>query len=323
MTLDGLRRRLTYANVMSTIAVFGVLAGGGAWAATKIGSDGIKAGAVRSKHIKDGTIAKADISRKARRALRGRRGPAGPVGPPGATGSPGEPGDPGPRGERGALGATGAAGESAFLADCSEGLATGDVMVRVGAVCVDRYEASIWDSPNGGSQITGPIPCDASGRDCTDIYARSVAGVTPRSEITWFQAQQALANSGKRLPTGAEWQAAAAGTPDSTACNVGTGSAQNTGANPGCVSMWGTNDMAGNLWEWVADWQEQSDGCSNWAAGFGTDVTCFGNGAPTRFPGAMLRGGDFNSDTAAGPFAVSANSRPSDSLIWFGFRGAR
>src|SRR5256885_10575002 len=35
---------------------------------------------------------------------------------------------------------------------------------------------------------------------------------------TYFQAQQALANSGKRLPTNAEWQAAVAGTPHSSAC---------------------------------------------------------------------------------------------------------
>ena len=74
-------------------------------------------------------------------------------------------------------------------------------------------------------------------------------GVEPRASITWFQAQQALANSGKRLPTNAQWQMAVAGTPDSTACNVGGSAAQKTGANPGCRSDWGANDMVGNLWE--------------------------------------------------------------------------
>jgi hypothetical protein len=37
---------------MSTIAVFGVLAGGGAWAASQIGPKDIKENAVRAKHIK-------------------------------------------------------------------------------------------------------------------------------------------------------------------------------------------------------------------------------------------------------------------------------
>ena len=50
--LHQLRRRITYANVMATIAVFGVLAGGGAYAASKIGPKDIKKNAVRAKHIK-------------------------------------------------------------------------------------------------------------------------------------------------------------------------------------------------------------------------------------------------------------------------------
>src|SRR5438874_617328 len=70
----------------------------------------------------------------------------------------------------------------------------------------------------GGTQYgvsSADYPCLANGNDCKGkIYARSVAGVTPSRSITWFQAQQALANSGKRLPTNAEWQQAAAGTPD-------------------------------------------------------------------------------------------------------------
>ena len=46
-----LRSSLSYANVMSTIAVFGALAGGGAWAASKIGTDEIENGAVTAKKL--------------------------------------------------------------------------------------------------------------------------------------------------------------------------------------------------------------------------------------------------------------------------------
>jgi hypothetical protein len=55
---------LTYANVMSTLAVFGVL-GGGAYAAAQIGPGDIKRNAVRSKHIKKNQVARKHLKRDA------------------------------------------------------------------------------------------------------------------------------------------------------------------------------------------------------------------------------------------------------------------
>ena len=90
-----------------------------------------------------------------------------------------------------------------------------DDMVASGSLCVDKYEASVWDAPTGGSQIAAST-CLADGSDCgknaaNPIYARSVAGATPAGSITWYQAVQACANVGKRLPTTSEWEMAAAG----------------------------------------------------------------------------------------------------------------
>jgi formylglycine-generating enzyme required for sulfatase activity len=203
-----------------------------------------------------------------------------------------------------------------------------DVMVKVGSVCIDRYENSIWDARKGGNQIAGvPIPCNDNGQDCDNIFARSVAGTTPAPSITWFQAQQALANSGKRLPTNAEWQMAVAGTPDSSACNVSNAGFQNTGSSPGCISRFGANDMVGNLSEWVADWDEQSAISTSWpGADFGSDYSSFGRGsdaASTGIPGAPTRGGNFCCGGAAGPFAVDASVQPSSDSGGIGFRGAR
>ena len=214
----------------------------------------------------------------------------------------------------------------------------GDKMVKAGSVCIDRYEASVWSEPSGGTQYgvsEDDYPCADSGQDCEgEIFARSVPGATPSRFITWFQAQQALANSGKRLPTNAEWQQAVAGTqdpgasPGSEDCNTNSAGPETTGERANCISDYGANDMVGNLLEWVADWDEQasSAACANWSAGLGSDFTCLGRGAGeagTRFPGALIRGGDWASGAGAGPLAVHGFNRPSESFSSFGFRGAR
>ncbi|MFQ5642846.1 MAG: SUMF1/EgtB/PvdO family nonheme iron enzyme [Thiogranum sp.] len=141
-----------------------------------------------------------------------------------------------------------------------------DDMVAVGSLCVDKYEASVWPTATGGIQESGGAitRCNADGSDCgangaNPIYARSVQGVLPNDSVTWYQAAQACANVGKRLPTTGEWQAAAAGTPSgtgdgSTGCNSLSGNALViTGNAPSCVSTAGAFDMVGNLMEWSAD----------------------------------------------------------------------
>ncbi len=221
---------------------------------------------------------------------------------------------------------------------------TNDIMVKVGPVCVDRYEASVWSLPDGddsgGSQFgtsSDNYPCNDNGNDCSStnpIYARTEAGVTPSRYITWFQAQQACAMSGKRLLTNAEWQMAAAGTPDpgtdngTTDCAVSS-SLSLTGSRSNCVSNWGVNDMVGNLLEWVADWiqdNEDSDGGTTSTSAYGDDeIYGIDEAFPAadRFPAALLRGGIWNYGTGAGVFMMFAASGPSDSYPGNGFRCAR
>lgn len=83
--------RPTYANVMSTIAVFLAL-GGISWAAVKlprnsVGSKQIKKNAVRGSDVKNGALTALDF--------KAGQIPAGPAGPKGDKGDPGEPGQPG------------------------------------------------------------------------------------------------------------------------------------------------------------------------------------------------------------------------------------
>src|SRR5262245_38556366 len=151
--------------------------------------------------------------------------------------------------------------EKFFAGTACPGNDPADVMIRVGDLCVDVYEASIWSERSGGTQygvVSDDYPCRDDGADCTAIYARSVAGVLPARFLTWFQAQQACRNAGKRLLTNAEWQAAAAGTPDPgydgdgiATCNTYTSGPKETGRGTACISAAGVRDMVGNLSEWV------------------------------------------------------------------------
>src|SRR5262245_60475562 len=91
--------------------------------------------------------------------------------------------------------------------------------------------------------------CERGGRGCAnDVYAVSLPSQTPSIHVSWFQAQEACANAGKRLPTSAEWQAAADGTPDprtgdeTTDCSIG-GLRILTGTRSRCVSARGAFDM--------------------------------------------------------------------------------
>jgi hypothetical protein len=94
--LAGIRERLTYANVMATIAVFAVLAGGGAYAASQIGPSDIAKNAVRAKHVKKGQIKAKHLAPGSVRTPKIQDGAvtaakladgvavSGPQGPPGA-----------------------------------------------------------------------------------------------------------------------------------------------------------------------------------------------------------------------------------------------
>jgi hypothetical protein len=60
-----IRKRLTYANVMSSIAVFLILGGATAIAAKKIGTGQLKAGAVTTGKIKKGAVKTGKLAKEA------------------------------------------------------------------------------------------------------------------------------------------------------------------------------------------------------------------------------------------------------------------
>jgi hypothetical protein len=96
------RPRLTYANLVATLALF-IALGGGAYAATEL-----PAHSVGTRELKNGAVTPTKLSRTAKALLkRGLRGATGARGAPGATGPTGAVGAAGATGATGAAGATG------------------------------------------------------------------------------------------------------------------------------------------------------------------------------------------------------------------------
>jgi hypothetical protein len=132
------RQRLTYANVMSTIAAFAALTTSGAYAADKITARDIKKSAVRAKHIKRNAVTTPKIRDGAITAAKLAAGVTGPAGPKGDTGSPGAVGPQGATGPAGPTGATGAPGISDYeYVEVIHNVQPGDTSIVRSASCPD------------------------------------------------------------------------------------------------------------------------------------------------------------------------------------------
>lgn len=107
-----LRARLTYANVMATIAVF-VALGGSSYAAIMVTGKNVKDSTLTGKDVKNSSLTGVDVRNGSLLASDFRAGqlPAGAKGDTGAQGPQGEAGAAGPKGDQGEAGAAGPKGD--------------------------------------------------------------------------------------------------------------------------------------------------------------------------------------------------------------------
>jgi eukaryotic-like serine/threonine-protein kinase len=141
--------------------------------------------------------------------------------------------------------------------------------VRLDAFYIDKYEVTnVLYSVCVYSGECAP-PKEKRSISRLEYYGDEKYKNYPVIYVDWNMAKDYCEWRGSRLPTEAEWEKAARGTdgriypwgndePNSTLANYASNVPDTTevGAYPNGASPYGVYDMAGNVWEWTADWYQ-------------------------------------------------------------------
>jgi formylglycine-generating enzyme required for sulfatase activity len=191
--------------------------------------------------------------------------------------------------------------------------------VYLDAYAVDKYE------------VTNALYkrfMDATGRAAPAYWtdAKWNGATQPVVGVSWHDADAYCRWAGKRLPTEAEWEKAARGTdgrkyPWGDQWEASRANAENklgktapVGSYSSGVSPYGAHDMAGNVWEWVADWYD---------AGYYKQTPERNPQGPASGSARVLRGGSWNHGTVSLRASDRDGSAPVARYGGIGFRCAR
>lgn len=172
--------------------------------------------------------------------------------------------------------------------------------IELDSFYIDKYEVTV-------SRYARFLQAESPDRPFLWAQATQGAqGQKPVIGVDWFDAKEYCKWVGRRLPTEAEWEKAARSDdqrtypwgnepPTRTHANAGqrTWSGYETlwavGSHARGSSPYGVADLAGNVWEWVADWYDQT----YYATGPKKNPQ-----GPRQGPLRVLRGGAWNNDAA-------------------------
>jgi formylglycine-generating enzyme required for sulfatase activity len=201
--------------------------------------------------------------------------------------------------------------------------------VNLSGFSIDRYEVTnrLYQACVEAGCCTPPI-YDGSYSGRQPYFGNPEFDDHPVIFVTWHQAEEYCSGLGMSLPTEAQWEMAARGddgrtypwgddSPNATRTNFNrpiNGDTEAVGSHVEGASPYGLLDMAGNVWEWTADWYDPGY--------YGTSPEDDPTG-PEDGAAKAARGGSFASHGTETASHYRASYHPMEAFSTLGFRCAR